>query len=557
MKKKPDKIIVTHRRKVIISILSFSIGLSMCACQKTPKESIVKEKDFDKMIEQAQKTEEDTETIPKETEQMEMTSEGIPSTSKDQELYHVELIEENKGVSVKGDAVMDIPQVDQYSIVKVKRQEITQEMVDRLLTLLAPDETWYDGEIALMNTKADIEKEIQFLKDEITQEQKNLDQGIYTTQQEKQQIQESIESTRQRINDLQEQYRQSPAEPDWNQFLSDGKIRSAEELYALFQDERFKNMAQTSAKGTSLVSLFNDGKSGECISIYAQNSPSYGNCLRFRKCRNGYITLDKILVGLPEFPDGALDRWEVAKDSTHIFSRLADKSMSDFEEFQNETDHLTEEEAKATAGEFLEQMALNDYSLYTCQLCYEIPDINFHQDSTKYSANGYRKLHVITYLRNYNGVPVNNLADIKYKEGETGGEYVKKFWPAEQLILYVNDDGVVGMDLNAPLVLTEVTVDHSNVKSFEEIRKIFEQMVVIANVTENGETIITVEKVSLGYTMISAKDDFEHGYIVPVWDFRGEIRKQYELFPNDIRQDASILTINAIDGTIIDRELGY
>ena len=88
-------------------------------------------------------------------------------------------------------------------------------------------------------------------------------------------------------------------------------------------------------------------------------------------------------------------------------------------------------------------------------------------------------------------------------------------------------------------------------KTFEDIKEIFEQMVTIANATEKVETNVTVNEVKLRYERISEKDSFDTGLLVPAWDFIGRKWDDYE------SHDGSVLTINAIDGSIIDRELGY
>ena len=97
-------------------------------------------------------------------------------------------------------------------------------------------------------------------------------------------------------------------------------------------------------------------------------------------------------------------------------------------------------------------------------------------------------------------------------------------------------------------------VAQSNIKSFEEIKNTFEEMVVIENAPteDTGKTVINVTNVNLVYTRISEKDRFDTGLIVPVWDFEGTIVNEYGM-----EQTGNILSINAIDGTVINRTLGY
>ena len=71
------------------------------------------------------------------------------------------------------------------------------------------------------------------------------------------------------------------------------------------------------------------------------------------------------------------------------------------------------------------------------------------------------------------------------------------------------------------------------------------------NTPENAKKEIEVTDIRLGYAIISEEGSFDTGLLVPVWDFNGII-KQYGR-----TEEKSIMTINAIDGTVINRELGY
>jgi hypothetical protein len=47
-------------------------------------------------------------------------------------------------------------------------------------------------------------------------------------------------------------------------------------------------------------------------------------------------------------------------------------------------------------------------------------------------------------------------------------------------------------------------------------------------------------------------------WLLPVWDFRGYIQREYngDSIP-DWFDHYTLLTVNAVDGSIIDRDLGY
>lgn len=63
-----------------------------------------------------------------------------------------------------------------------------------------------------------------------------------------------------------------------------------------------------------------------------------------------------------------------------------------------------------------------------------------------------------------------------------------------------------------------------------------------------------IKEIRLGYMCTMDRDRPERHLLIPVWDFYGEreFRDGYYTFDNQ-----SLFTINAMDGTVIDRDYGY
>ena len=103
---------------------------------------------------------------------------------------------------------------------------------------------------------------------------------------------------------------------------------------------------------------------------------------------------------------------------------------------------------------------------------------------------------------------------------------------------------------------------------FSDISNIFEEMLLkkqADSFNNEGDTVeIQVDKVVLSYMRIRDKDAKE-GTLIPVWDFFGT--KTYRNAAGEVdlvvdnRYDGvlpeSLMTINAMDGTIVDRWAGY
>ena len=76
-----------------------------------------------------------------------------------------------------------------------------------------------------------------------------------------------------------------------------------------------------------------------------------------------------------------------------------------------------------------------------------------------------------------------------------------------------------------------------------------------------GKAIFTVNKIAFGYMVMLDKDNPGTYLSVPVWDFIGSAQMgetgSETVYPSNKNAQYSILTINAINGAIVDRNSGY
>lgn len=150
-------------------------------------------------------------------------------------------------------------------------------------------------------------------------------------------------------------------------------------------------------------------------------------------------------------------------------------------------------------------------------------------------------------------------------------------WYLENILLDVGKDGVLCFAWTAPSTQPVVQQPQSALLPFEEIASIANTMLpeVIVGPKEtpltqldqyNGfETRMDVDitKVSLSLMRIRDKGSLQ-GTIVPVWDFWGT-SDWYDAEPNaygyhekGMRYEFQpMLTLNAVDGTVVNRQLGY
>ena len=519
-----------RRRNLCIALVCMVMGLGAAGCGKNPDSSIVKNKDFDKLIEEAQKEEGKDKSVK------DIAPKG--------DTYKKSFQDDNLGVSVDVDAVVDVPAADKMSILRIKQKDISQKFIDTFIENYAKDVKLYDGSVTSVRIKSDVEKEMGEIKEAMKT----------CSEEEKSEYEIELET-------LQEEYELSPAELKWEDYVSDKNLYKVEDICKKRNNAVYEWMKDLNPKGDVFYAV-NDGKDKEYISIYAQNSDSYGNCFRYRKNKHGYeFTASQAVTNT------ALQNIDYGNDSNTVWKAGGDIPKyaweeEDISEYTDEKASLSEEEAKKQAKELMDKLGLNEFDFYDCGLYCEVPDIRDADDE----EFGYRTMYIIRYKRKVDDIFVTSYGE-KYSEGEENGEYTKKIWSQECVEIRINDNGMIGFDYNSPIEIVETVVDQSNMKNFDEVKKTFEKMSVITNANDNTDgvelcTNIKVEQVILGYVMISEKDNFDTGLLVPGWEFVGLTTPGYkednQFVPvKEMQNYGSILTVNAIDGTVIDKTLGY
>jgi hypothetical protein len=146
---------------------------------------------------------------------------------------------------------------------------------------------------------------------------------------------------------------------------------------------------------------------------------------------------------------------------------------------------------------------------------------------------------------------------------------MEKAYPQETIGVTVEDGEVVRVEWNCPLRLLQK--ENANVKllAFPEIMDIFRKQIFMEYYIDpedptlsDGTLTLDVQQIRLSLLRVQ-KPDSEDFYLLPVWDFLGYVEYDWDMTPGDravsqnFFRNMSILTINAIDGSVIDRYLGY
>ena len=157
------------------------------------------------------------------------------------------------------------------------------------------------------------------------------------------------------------------------------------------------------------------------------------------------------------------------------------------------------------------------------------------------------------YARQVSGIPVTPV----YMQGaREARETMNPVLPYEAVQLDVVKDGVYSLIWENPIRVTEQIAEDCELLSFGQIMDIFATVapLSIQSMEREGNNTLTVTRAALGYMCLQERGKPTSYRLVPVWDFFGIRTFAREYMDN---HNWPYLTINAIDGTIIDRDLGY
>lgn len=162
---------------------------------------------------------------------------------------------------------------------------------------------------------------------------------------------------------------------------------------------------------------------------------------------------------------------------------------------------------------------------------------------------GYR----LYYAREVNGIRITPV----YQQGaEAAGEVFNPVLPYEHLWIDVGEKGIFGVWWEYPIEVTDRLAEDCELLPFETILDIFGTIapLTIQRYEYEANNNLYIDRAVLGYMCLQERGKPDHYQLVPVWDFFGERTigpERYDL------HNWAYLTVNAIDGTVIDRNYGY
>jgi hypothetical protein len=176
-----------------------------------------------------------------------------------------------------------------------------------------------------------------------------------------------------------------------------------------------------------------------------------------------------------------------------------------------------------------------------------------------------RGVYEYMFTRQIGDVPVTYTNDdgtsAKTISGEKETAVYAMPWMYEKVRVIIDGGGILCFLWNSPYVVTDTVTGATAMLSFDEIRNTFEKMIpVVNNIYDTSDQGLTcdmyVTEVRLGLMRITEENVGTSGLLIPVWDFMGYTEDSNGQVNGRDGYNA-LLTINAINGSIIDRGLGY
>jgi hypothetical protein len=481
----------------------------LCACTGT-KEAVTVAKDGERLIEEAQTV----QVSASDTEQ----AQNAPSAG--DSAYTTSFHGTTDAFTVNVDATPELPDTDSLPVVRVSAGEFDEQTANRFFQLLCGGTDMYtrdqlmtksvlDQEIAKTNKMIENGEDTDgYLKNTYLKELKNLYETASDTPGEPANGVAYRSMTSQGLDwDSFEVHSQYPGSAKWN-----GKSFWA-------QTNRVQtSSAEVGAQSSSSLN-FSD------LGIYPMYEPA----------------VTAVVTGQTAAPQGS------------------NLSMSPVQ-------------AQQEAEELLNQAGVTDMrvrAVYLASNFYTLTPGSDPDPRGTTDPEQAKYTYIVSFQRVVNGVAVTNPGASIASSG-TGEDGSAEWW-YERLEVQLNENGISRFYWVAPHTVGKIEVEQSKLLPLDEVEDLFQTMVQVKYepmVLEKDTYHITsmtldVNGITLSLQRVREGDSVTEGLFIPVWNFWGTQTVVYEDGTTVVRDSVngdthpiSLLTINAVDGSVIDMQKG-
>ncbi len=486
----------------IIALSFFLVG-----CQPTPEQEIIKQKeDINKVVEEYDKS---RETISVEESQGEMADEILLSTTLSvPDTVSFELSAENGLLKViANEAKVIVPNVAHMGAATITRNDFDESELKSVAEILFEGNVVYepkpllksDYQVTIDNAYAYIEELKKIGQEELIP---TIEAEIAFRQEQMLKAPETWELT--------EEDFVWKAEENVQRWHIDGVNSETDWLYRIYaskmESEYSLDMVSVSKENDSTYSLVE-----ETFLPYYFNDAEIANLLAVNKC-------------------------------VYSAEQAADLSI-----------------------EFLQSLGISTENLYVAEV---VPAVKENSMTRAYEEGIYGYVvylghGVVNVASTWNRNWISQTAGTTELEGDNEGKVPYQY---EELFVVVGNDGVERVAWNNPMEVTNILSEDVALLSYNDIETIMFKYLgdAYANYVLNykgydslsdirsEDAVLEIDRIVLGMMRVQNPDDENNYTLIPVWDIfpKGNIIT----YPN---HQHSMLTINAMDGSIIRRENGY
>lgn len=520
-----------NMKRIWAVLLCLVILIVLPACQPTPQKATVVQKDSERLIEQAQKDASDIDKVTGDTSgESDVDSQDNSTRISLSEQYGIPESYEFEDEGADGilridvDAQVIAPDQDAMPIYRVKAGEFSQETVSALFNALCGDTKMY----------------------------------INSGQRTKDQIQEQIISIKKRIEDIKDN-------PEMAEELEFAKefLPKVEQEYENAPETVVEELADgtlveiTKTVRNSSVAVEGDGQVDEESKQYTTKTVTYMGLNACERDPNGLNGMGKLFtVQNDESPTISYSNFlnSAAGINFGMSSSIPIMDDTDIDEATLEEIGCAPSEVKHMVQELLDK---TNSGMTVDSIYLQDDEQDGTYDDEVRSAERYAyKIYCVRKVDEYpcSFVMGGSVPDVN--------DMMAPYWMYEKLYFMVNSEGIFQMIWQCPIEVIETVNEDSQLKPFLEIQEIYEKMMRIKyepqakNWKEGDEMNFDVNRVTLSLHRIIEKDSNETGLLVPTWNFYGKMTNIYSYGKYEALGE-SFLTINAIDGSVIDTNKGY
>jgi len=520
-------------RMVLLILLSLMLLLS--ACQPTPEQDIVIKKDTERMVEQAQATNADGSSL--------ISALGVPDKYIVNETYF------DGKMLLSGEAPVYLPAAETVPIVEVAPSNFSQDFIDRAYKALVGNAEMYQVQQGVV-LKTNLEAQIMDLQKRISDPNTNAEQRSYD------------EETLSKLKDL---YNSEYAIDAFEWVKGSARLTELHKYdrYTMERTERYYGVALSENPDDLVdnVIRFNvnnnsvgEDASKDAVLLYENGAIEPNDSSATYQW--GTVSTDNYpaeLVDLSGFtPEQAYRQGEKLIEDLELNEAVGLGNMYLNIVFSNPKE-AAQVNALANKNQLTKQETLNFDEIYkeTLQSCV----LNAQDDVYIY--------YTLNYCRNIRGVLVTHDVPSTFVSDEAWGPQ----WVHEDIALSVMPEGIGSFSWSSPYEVTEVRAENSTMLPFSDVSAIFKKMILYENEQlfdsadiDSGlsQLEFVVTKVTLSLQRIIEKNNIDNGLLVPIWNFYGvQVGRSKDGLEVAFTKDTPFVSVNAVDGSIIDLARGY